>query len=137
MHKSILIPVAIDHEGLVPAKIALARSLLAPGGRITLMTVLESVPAFAAEMVSVKSENHLTAKMKAKLIEVAAGATEIDCMVTSGKPGMQIAEVATQIGASLIIVGAHHPSAIDYFLGSTAARVARRAPCSVYIMREA
>ncbi len=63
MPKSILIPVAIDHEALVAEKITLARQLLAPGGTITLVTVLEQIPGFAAEFLTVKSENHLTARM--------------------------------------------------------------------------
>ena len=82
-----------------------------------------------------KSENHLTAKIMAKLEDVAGGAADVECKVTTGKPGVQITEVAREIGADLIIVGAHHPSAMDYFLGSTAARVARRADCSVLILR--
>ncbi|MCX8227744.1 MAG: universal stress protein, partial [Sulfitobacter sp.] len=53
----------------------------------------------------------------------------------TGKAGVRIPAVANEIGADLIIVGAHHPSAVDYFLGSTASRVARRATCSVYIVR--
>ena len=135
MPSSILIPVAIDHEPLVDKKIATARAMLDPSGKITLLTVLESIPGFTAEFVTVKSENHLTAKIMERLNAVAGGADDIDCQVTTGKPGVRITEVAGEIGADLIIVGAHHPTAMDYFLGSTAARVARRAPCSVYIMR--
>lgn len=134
--KSILIPVAIDHEPLVARKIALARKMLAPGGRITLLTVLEQIPGFAAEFVTVKSENHLTQRIRDKLDAVAEGAVDIKCQVTTGKPGLRVPEVARDIGADLIIVGAHNPTAVDYFLGSTASRVARRAPCSVYILRE-
>lgn len=135
MPKSILIPVAIDHEAILAQKIATARKMLAPGGKITLLTVLEQIPGFAAEFVTVKSENHLTAKIMGKLEAVADGADDMDCMVTTGKPGVRITEVAAKIGADLIIVGAHHPTAVDYFMGSTAARVARRAPCSVLIQR--
>ena len=135
MPKSILIPVAIDHESLVDRKIATARKILEPGGTITLLTVLEQIPGFAAEFVTVKSENHLTAKIMANLEGVADGAEDIVCKVTTGKPGVRISEVAAEIGADLIIVGAHHPSAVDYFMGSTASRVARRAPCSVLIQR--
>ena len=135
MPKSILIPVAIDHESLVDRKIATARKILEPGGKITLLTVLEQIPGFAAEFVTVKSENHLTAKIMANLEGVADGAEDIVCKVTTGKPGVRISEVAAEIGADLIIVGAHHPSAVDYFMGSTASRVARRAPCSVLIQR--
>jgi nucleotide-binding universal stress UspA family protein len=135
MPKSIIIPVAIDHEPMVAQKIAQARQLLAPGGKITLLTVLERIPGFAAEFVTVKSENHLTDRILGKLKDVAGDAADIECMVTSGKAGVRIAEVAREIKADLIIVGAHNPGAVDYFLGSTAARVARRAPCSVYILR--
>ncbi|MCE8009031.1 universal stress protein [Aestuariivita sp.] len=135
MPTSILIPVAIDHEPLVDAKIATARRMLDRQGRITLLTVLEAIPGFTAEFVTVKSENHLTAKVMANLKSAAGDATDIDCRVTTGKPGIRISEVAKEIGADLIIVGAHHPSAMEYFLGSTASRVARRAPCSVLIQR--
>ena len=137
MPKSILIPVAIDHEALVAEKIAHARKILAPGGKITLVTVLEQIPGFATEFVTVKSENHLTTRMMEKLKAVAGDAPDIECMITTGKAGVRIPAVANEIGADLIIVGAHHPSAVDYFLGSTAARVARRATCSVYIFRPA
>ncbi len=135
MPSSILIPVAIDHEPLVAQKILTARKLLEPGGRITLLTVLEQIPGFAAEFVTVKSENHLTDKIMKKLKGVAGEAADIDCMVETGKPGLRITAVAREINADLIIVGAHNPGALDYFLGSTASRVTRRAPCSVYVLR--
>lgn len=137
MPKSILIPVAIDHELLVAEKLTTARSMLDPGGKITLLTVLEQIPGFTAEFVTVKSENHLTEKVQAKLEALAENVPDIECKVTTGKPGLRIAEVAKEIGADLVIVGAHHPSAMDYFLGSTASRVVRRAPCSVLVQRPA
>lgn len=136
MPRSILIPVAIDHEPLVAAKIATARKMLEPGGSITLLTVLEQIPGFTQEFVTVKAENHLSAKVMANLEKLADGSSDMSCQVTTGKPGVRIVEVAKEIGADLIIVGAHHPSAVDYFMGSTAARVARRAGCSVLVQRE-
>jgi universal stress protein F len=62
MYSSILIPVALDHETLVAQKLIRAREMLAPGGKITLLTVLEQVSGFVAEFVTVKSENHLTSQ---------------------------------------------------------------------------
>jgi nucleotide-binding universal stress UspA family protein len=120
---------------MVEQKIAAARAMLAPGGQITLLTVLEKIPGFATEFVTVKSENHLTSKILAKLEALGDDASDIKCMVTTGKAGVRIPEVATEIGADLIIVGAHEPGAIEYFLGSTASRVVRRASCSVYVLR--
>lgn len=135
MPNTILIPVAIDHSALVAQKINAARQMLDPEGRIILLTVLEQIPGFAAEFVTVKTENHLTDKILANLYAAAGDASDIECKVTTGKPGVRIPEVAREMGADLIIVGAHNPSAMDYFLGSTASRVARRASCSVYILR--
>ncbi|MDU8945459.1 universal stress protein [Ovoidimarina sediminis] len=135
MHSHILIPVALDHEGHATSKIAIARRLLANGGRITLMTVLEDVPGFVAEFVDMKPINHLSERIKAKLDAIADGAPEIATTVVSGKAGVRVAEFARANKVDLIIVGSHSPGAQDYFLGSTASRVARRAPCSVYIMR--
>lgn len=136
VHKHILIPVALDHEDLVPSKIRVARRLLGADGRITLLTVLETVPGFVAEFVTVKSENHLTQRVRERLDKVAEGFEDIVTEVVSGKAGVKIAQYAGETDADLIIIGSHHPAAQDYFLGSTASRVARRAPCSVYILRE-
>lgn len=135
MPRHILIPVALDHEDLVPRKISVARRLLDDGGKITLLTVLENVPGFVAEFVDMKPENHLTQRIKSRLDQVADGAEDIETQVVTGKPGIQVAEFARANGVDLIVVGSHSPSAQDYFLGSTASRVARRAPCSVYILR--
>lgn len=135
MYQSILIPVAIDHKPLVAQKLRTARRMLQPDGAITLLTVLEQIPGFTAEFVTVKSENKLTEKILASLKTLGGAYDDFYCKVATGKPGVVITEVARDIGADLIVVGAHHPSAMDYFLGSTAARVARRAPCSVLIQR--
>ncbi len=135
MHRHILIPVALDHEDVVPRKLEAARQLLDAGGKITLLTVLEDVPGFVAEFVDLKPENHLSTQIKSKLEALADGAEDIQIDVAKGKAGVQIAFYAKDHDVDLIIVGSHHPTATDYFLGSTASRVARRAPCSVYILR--
>lgn len=135
MHDKILIPVAIDHETLVARKIEVARKMLNPGGRIVLLTVLEQIGGFAAEFVTVKSENHLTQKVLERLNGAANDATDIECKVITGKPGVRVTEFANDEGVDLIIVGSHSPGATDYFLGSTASRVVRRASCSVYVLR--
>lgn len=135
MHQHILIPVALDHEGVAAGKIEVARRLLAEGGRITLLTVLEDVPGFVAEFVDMKPINHLSTRIRERLDAIADGAPDIATAVVSGKAGVRIADYAEGNDVDLIIVASHSPSAQDYFLGSTASRVARRAHCSVYILR--
>ncbi len=135
MYKHVLIGVALDHEAMVAGKIEFARRVLAPGGRITLLTVLEEVPGFVAEFVDVKSENHLTAMVRDRLAGFTGSGGDVDVAVEKGKPGVQVPRHAETNGVDLIVVGSHHPSATDYFLGSTASRIARRAGCAVMIMR--
>lgn len=135
MYNSILIPVALDHETLVAQKLVRAREMLAPGGKITLLTVLEQVSGFVAEFVTVKSENHLTTSILGKLEAVAGDAPDIVCKVITGKPGVQIANYADENAIELIIMGSQAPGATDYVLGSTTARVVRRAKCSVLVLR--
>ncbi|MDJ0992869.1 MAG: universal stress protein [Dinoroseobacter sp.] len=134
MYDRILIPVDLDHEELVPPKLDLARRLLAPQGRITMMAVLESVPGYVSEFVMDKPENHLTSKVSKALQKLADG-DDVDVHVCTGKPGVEIAQYAEDANMQLIIVGSHRPGMRDYFLGSTAARVVRRAPCSVLVAR--
>ena len=135
MPKSILIPIALDHDALVPSKLALAHRLLDAGGRITLVTVLEKIPGYTQEFVTVKSENHLSQRVIEQLKVLAADDAAIDVKVISGKAGMAISELAGDMACDLIIVGSHSPGLQGYFLGSTAARIVRRAPCSVLVVR--
>ena len=135
MPKNILIPVALDHDNVLMRKLALADQLLEEGGRITLLTVLENVPGFVAEMVTVREENHLVAKVRERLEAARGDRTDIDIAVETGKAGVVIAQYAERHDVDLVIVASHKPGLQDYFLGSTAARVSRRAPCSVYILR--
>ncbi|MFN3253626.1 universal stress protein [Roseibium album] len=136
MYKQILIPVALDHETLIARKLDIARHLLAEGGQITLLTVLESIPGFVSEFVDLKIDNHLTQKVAEKLRAAVGEDQHIACEVVTGKPGVQIAAYAEANDTDLILVGSHHPSAQDYFLGSTASRVVRRAGCSVFVVRD-
>lgn len=135
MHAHILIPVAIDHDANVSRKLDVARRLLAEGGRITLLTVLERIAGFAAEFVTVKSPNHVSARVLERLDAAAGGAADISTQVIIGKPGVEIARFAAENGVDLIVMGSTDPDAAGYMLGSTAARVMRRAPCSVHVLR--
>jgi nucleotide-binding universal stress UspA family protein len=135
VHSNILIPVALDKEPIVPAKLAMARALLKPGGRITLLTVLEAIPGFVAEFVTVRTENRLTERILERLRAASGGAADVECRVVTGKAGHEIARVASEIGADLVIVGARAADGEDTRLGSIAQRAIRRAPCSVYVWR--
>ena len=46
-----------------------------------------------------------------------------------------VLELAKDINADLIVIGAHRPQLVDFLLGPNSARIARHASCSVYIVR--
>ncbi len=136
MYSNILIPVALDHEALIPAKLELARRLLNAGGQITLLTVLEGIPGYVSEFVTIKSDNHLTAAVRQKLTAATGGADDIASDIVTGKAGVEVVGYAKDKACDLIIVGSHKPGIEDYFLGSTASRIVRRAHCNVMVVRE-
>jgi nucleotide-binding universal stress UspA family protein len=53
----------------------------------------------------------------------------------SGEPAEQIVEAAEGIGADLVVVGRRNRSPLRSLLGSVSARVVRRAPCDVLVVR--
>lgn len=62
----------------------------------------------------------------------------IESHVLHGKPFVEIIRLARQAGAEVIVVGSHGQSGIaETLFGSTAEKVARKAPCAVLIVRHA
>ena len=109
MHSHILIPVALDHEGQAKSKIALAKPLLADGGRITLLTDLEDVSGFVSEFVTLKPINHLSDRIKTNLDAIAEGHDEISTEAVHGKAGMKVSEYTRSEKIDLTILGSHSP----------------------------
>lgn len=136
MFKTILIPVAPDHLEMFPRQLALAQRLLDPGGRVVVATVIEEVTGFVAEYGVVHPDKD---KVRSQARKALAGLLTdhdgVEMAVLSGKPGLELASYAGEIGADLIIPCANRPGSEGYALGSTTSRLVRRAPCSVSIMR--
>lgn len=136
MYRTIVVTVPLDHLGDLDRQIAVARKLLEPDGQIVAMTVIEDMPGYVAEYVTIEPKKTEFLRKARTVFEAALkGHPDIEGVVLTGKAGVVLAEQAREIGADLIIACAHRPDIEEYFLGSTAARVARRASCSVHILR--
>ena len=59
----------------------------------------------------------------------------VETIVRHGPVYEQILQVADDIGADQIVIGAHRPEISDYLLGPNTARVVRHAKCSVNVIR--
>jgi nucleotide-binding universal stress UspA family protein len=141
MYNTILLPLALD-QGHGHRAMKIARKLKAKGGKIVAVHVLDQIPGFASYYMSpdnekmpanIEKEIHESAK---KAIAERIGAEkDAEIVLLTGHPGRTITDYAEKIGADCIIVGSHKPEMKDFFLGSTAARVMRYAPCSVHVLR--
>lgn len=138
MYTSIIIAAALFNEGATTrAALERAKVLLSPGGKVTLVHVLEDVPGYIAASLPA---THMAARKAEVIAQVKALADEVpdvacDIVIEHGQPATSILEVAGQAKADLIMIASHKPGLSDYFIGSTAARVVRHAQTSVLVSR--
>jgi nucleotide-binding universal stress UspA family protein len=82
----------------------------------------------------------MTDDVTAKLTELAAQAApsvkQVTIHVRVGSPDVQIAQLASDLGADLIVVGTHgRQGLVRFILGSVAESLVRNAPCPVLTYR--
>ena len=135
MYKSILVPIALDHAHDSQASLDIAKRLLAKGGDVTILTVVEQIPSYVSQYLPDGQMQKNLTDAAAKLKDVALSVPGAKTNAISGHAGTSITEYAAEKGNDLIIIASHRPGLQDYFLGSTAARVVRHAPCSVHVLR--
>lgn len=135
MYKTIVIPIAPDQERDSDGALQVARKLLADGGKMIAVTVIEPMPAYVDHVLTpaihAERHTHVEKSFKAKL----GGATDIETHILSGAPARTIQDLAKEVGADLIVVASHRPEISDIVLGSTAAWLVRHSDCAVHVMR--
>jgi nucleotide-binding universal stress UspA family protein len=135
MYSNILVPLAPDHGAVAAKSLAIARALAAPGARITVLTVLEPIPAYVAQYLPADQARKNEAEMDAALAAEFADQPDVGHMVRSGHAAQTILDVAEEGKHDCIVIASHRPGLQDYLLGSTAARVVRHARCAVHVLR--
>ena len=135
MYKNILVPIALDHGRDSNQSLKIAKILADEGAKITALHVMEEVPSYVAQYLpagQIEDNAHqLEERLKGELI----GLDGVTAKVVSGHAGHAIVEYATRHDVDCIVVASHRPGLTDFFLGSTAARVVRHAPCCVHVSR--
>ena len=135
MYHKILVPVAFDetHDG--HRAVPVARALAAPGAEITLLHVMEEVPAYAISYMPPDFRSESRAAVVEALSAYAAEMENAKVAVVEGTPGRKILEWIEDHGCDLVVISSHRPGLQDYVIGSTAGRVVRHAPCAVHVVR--
>jgi len=134
MYQKIIVSLALDH-GIGEKAIKTARNLLINGGEIFAVHVYEPPHSSVNTYLTKEAVTNAFQKTKEELAARVADAKDIEAVILKGHSGRTITDYAEKIGADCIVVGSHKPGLRDYFLGSTAARIVRHAPCSVHVLR--
>jgi len=141
--RSILVPTDFSAPSLKALRYAavLARQ---SGAKLTLLNVVEPIgatPDFAYNPLALESEK-VTAAAGEHLKKLAAKADLEEgliekTLVRNGVPYAEISSAAGSLKVDLIVIATHGYSGFKHlFMGSTAERVVRHAPCPVLVVRE-
>ncbi|MFK7746237.1 MAG: universal stress protein [Roseobacter sp.] len=136
MYNHLLVPIVFDHGTRGADAIKIARQLMAEGGTITLLHVMEAVPSYASSYLPEGLADQHKKDALSGLEEIAKAANvACETAVIHGHSYTSILEYGNTHKADCIVIASHKPGFEDYFLGSTAARVVRHAKCGVHILR--
>ena len=134
MYQKILVPMALDH-GVSPQTLAVAKALAADNGHITAMHVYEAPQGSVAAYLDAETVKEGFETARETLAEKTRNLAGVETVLVKGHTYRTIIDYAAQQGVDCIVIGSHKPGLGDYFLGSTAARVVRHAPCAVHVCR--
>lgn len=124
------LPKAIDHAKHVGAR--LYALTVVPDGMYRMSVVMQSIP----EDFERKLAEEAGARLAALLKKHGDEALDVEPVVRLGSVYKEALQFARDIGAGLIVMGAHKPGMADYLLGSNASQIVRHAKCSVWVVRD-
>ena len=135
MYDKVLVPMALDH-GISAQTLEIARALCSAKGKITALHVFEVPKSSVSVYIGEKAVDRAFDRAHDLLMDKVAGMENICAEITRGQAYRAIIDYALEHGFDCIVIGSHKPGLSDYFIGSTAARVVRHAPCAVHVHRD-
>jgi universal stress protein F len=135
MYSHILVTVAYDEGHNAAPSLAVAKALIAPGGQITLMHVMEPAPVFALNYLPSGWRDEMRSAIETDLAELAADLESVSVVVSEGDAAHEVLEHARAQRVECIVIASHRPGTQSLILGSTASKVVARAQCAVHVIR--
>lgn len=135
MYHNVLVPISFDPERDITGPLKVARLLSAPGAKVTLLHVIEQVPAYAISYVPADFMEDTRQALQAELDGLAQTLPNAEGVLVEGHSGRTILDWAEEHRPDLIILASHRPGMQDILLGSTATHVVRNARCAVHVVR--
>ncbi|WP_371169605.1 universal stress protein [Aliiroseovarius sp. 2305UL8-7] len=134
MYKKILVPMALDHD-ISAETMEIARNLLAEGGEITGLHVMEATHGSVSTYLDEDTVRAVKEQTRKLLQEKTAGLKDVTPVLLKGHTARTIIDYAHDNDVDCVVIGSHKPGLSDFFLGSTAARVVRHCRCAVHVQR--
>jgi universal stress protein F len=135
-YSKILVPVAPGHGEEAARAVAVARSLVAEDGSITVITVMEELPRYLSiEAFSMDPDLQESQRAIGQAVVEELTAPDVEVLVRHGYPTRVILGEAEDDGYDCIVISSAQPGWQHIFLGSTASSVVRHAHCSVHVVR--
>ncbi len=141
--RNIVVLVDLDEESswrqALPRAIDYAKHA---GARLHVLTIVPDEMfkmTVVAQMIPEDYEDKLVEDAKQRLAKIVeqqgAGDLDLEPAVRLGSVYKEALRYARDVGAELIVMGAHKPELKDYLLGSNASQIVRHAACSVWVVR--
>jgi len=129
---TVLVPVDFSNHAL--EAVAKARGMVSAPSDVHVVTVLlaHGDPTMATAM---SDHAHREAQIRQELVRQLGA--DVTHHVRFGDPGAEICTLASELDVNVVVIPSHGQDASKLPLGSTAERVARLAPCPVFLVREA
>ena len=135
MYSNILVPISFDEDRDAVGALEIAGAIAAEGAKITLIHVMEQIPAYAISYMSADYMAQSRRAIEEELGQMAEGLPGATGLVIDGHSGRAILDYAERDKTDCIIIASHRPGMQDLFLGSTASQVVRHATCAVHVIR--
>jgi len=134
--KKVLVAVDTGREGGNDLIMETANTLTdTMGGELHVLHVIEPIPKRIAPELPKEALARRKIHAEAEMSELQKHYGFANGALREGPPSNEILRYAAEIEADLIVLHSHDPNLSDYFIGSVAGRVVRRAHCSVHIVR--
>ena len=109
MYSNILVPIALEHDRDTAGAFEVARRLLADGGEITALHILEAIPTYATTYLPEDQLKNRTSDAKTMLVAELGGVKDVKPVVMTGHSGRSIVEYADEYDIDCIIIASHRP----------------------------
>lgn len=135
MYHNILVPISFDTERNAQGALDVAQKLLAEGGTIRLLHVIEAIPDYVTRQMPQDYLEAAKAETTQQLEALAAKVPGGVATVIHGHSGRSIIDYAQSHDTDLVIIASHRPGMQNLLLGSTATQVVRHVKCAVHVLR--